>query len=132
MKRLATILLLATVALVGTQAARAESIEDFYRGKTLRLLIGYGPGGGYDLYARLVADFLPKHLPGQPTIGPQNMPGAGSFAPSNYMAGAAPKDGTVFGMLAQTFALDSRTGLGTKLDIAKFHYLGRAVTNIDT
>ena len=132
MKRLATILLLAVAGFAGAQVARADPIEDFYRGKTLRMLIGYGPGGGYDLYARLVAEFLPKHIPGQPNIVPQNMPGAGSFAAANYMAGAAPKDGTVLGMLAQTFALDSRTGLGTKLDIAKFHYLGRAVTNIDT
>ena len=132
MKRLAAILLLAAAAFAGPQPAQADAIEDFYRGKTLRMLIGYGPGGGYDLYARLVAEFLPKHIPGQPSVVPQNMPGAGSFAAANYMAGAAPKDGTVLGMLAQTFALDSRTGLGTKLDIAKFHYLGRAVTNIDT
>jgi tripartite-type tricarboxylate transporter receptor subunit TctC len=131
MKRFAA-MLLSAVVLSAVVPANADPIEDFYRGKTLRMLIGYGPGGGYDLYARLVAEFLPKHLPGQPTIVPQNMPGAGSFAAANYMAGAAPKDGTVFGMLAQTFALDSRTGLGTKLDIGKFHYLGRAVTNIDT
>jgi len=132
MKRLAAILMLAIAAFASAGAVRADPIEDFYRGKTLRMLIGYGPGGGYDLYARLVAEFLSKHIPGQPNIVPQNMPGAGSFAAANYMAGAAPKDGTVLGMLAQTFALDSRTGLGTKLDIAKFHYLGRAVTNIDT
>src|ERR1700719_2341099 len=87
--------------------ANADPIADFYRGKTLRMLIGYGPGGGYDLYARLVAEFLPKHLPGHPIIVPQNMPGAGSFAAAYYMADAAPKDGTVLGMLAQTMALDS-------------------------
>jgi len=94
------------------------------------MLIGYGPGGGYDLYARLVAEFLPRHIPGNPTIVPQNMPGAGSFAAANYMADAAPKDGTVFGILAQTLALDSR--VNRKLDFTKFHYLGRAVSNIDT
>src|SRR6188508_2173758 len=102
---------MAAAILLLVAPAQAEPVEDFYRGKTLRMLIGYGPGGGYDLYARLVADFLPKHIPGQPSIVPQNMPGAGSFAAANYMAGAAPKDGTVLGMLAQTFALDSRTGL---------------------
>ena len=58
--------------------AQAEPIEDFYRGKTLRMLIGYGPGGGYDIYGRLVAEFLPRHLPGKPTIIAQNMPGAGA------------------------------------------------------
>src|SRR6188768_3149160 len=86
--------------------AQAEPIEDFYRGKTLRMLIGYGPGGGYDIYGRLVAEFLPRHLPGKPTIIAQNMPGAGSFVAAKYMHDVAPKDGTVFGSLAQTLALD--------------------------
>ena len=113
-------------------AAQADPIEEFYRGKTMRLLIGYGPGGGYDLYARLVAEFLPRHIPGNPTIVPQNMPGAGSFAAASFMAGAAPKDGTVLGALAQTLALDSRVKRDAKLDITKFHYLGRVVSNIDT
>jgi tripartite-type tricarboxylate transporter receptor subunit TctC len=124
--------LLSVAVLLGAGAARAEPIEDFYRGKTLRMLIGYGPGGGYDLYARLVAEFLPRQLPGHPTIVPQNMPGAGSFAAANYMADAAPKDGTVLGVLAQTLALDNRVNRTTKLDFTKFHYIGRAVTNIDT
>src|SRR5262249_60652504 len=60
--------------------AQAQPVADFYRGKTLRMLIGYGPGGGYDIYGRLVAEFLPKYLPGNPTIIAQNMPGAGGFA----------------------------------------------------
>jgi tripartite-type tricarboxylate transporter receptor subunit TctC len=131
MKRLA-VMLLSAAMLFAAGAAKADPIEDFYRGKTLRMLIGYGPGGGYDLYARLVAEFLPQHLPGHPTIVPQNMPGAGSFAAANYMADAAPKDGTVLGVLAQTLALDNRVNRNTKLDFTKFHYIGRAVTNIDT
>src|SRR6516225_6915907 len=57
---------------------QAQTVADFYRGKTLRMLIGYGPGGGYDIYGRLVAEFLPRHVPGTPTIVTQNMPGAGS------------------------------------------------------
>src|SRR5262249_38432572 len=72
---------------------QAEPVADFYRGKTLRMLIGYGPGGGYDIYGRLVAEFLPRHLPGNPTIIAQNMPGAGSFVAAKYMYEAAPKDG---------------------------------------
>jgi tripartite-type tricarboxylate transporter receptor subunit TctC len=120
------------IAILIAGAARAEPVEDFYRGKTLRMLIGYGPGGGYDLYARLVAEFLPRHLAGHPVIVPQNMPGAGSFATGNYMAGVAPKDGTVFGMLAQTLALDSVVNPANKLDVTRFRYLGRATTNIDT
>lgn len=113
-------------------AAKADPIEDFYRGKTMRMLIGYGPAGGYDLYGRLVAEFLPRHIPGRPTIVPQNMPGAGSFAAAHFMAEAAPKDGTVLGVLAQTLALDSLIKRDARLDITKFHYLGRAVSNIDT
>jgi tripartite-type tricarboxylate transporter receptor subunit TctC len=111
--------------------AQAQSAADFYHGKTLRMLIGYGPGGGYDIYGRLVAEFLPRFLPGNPTIITQNMPGAGSFVAARYMYEVAPKDGTVFGSLAQTLALDSMTNTNAKVDVAKMPYIGRVVTNID-
>src|SRR6516162_4216479 len=110
---------------------QAQTVADFYRGKTLRMLIGYGPGGGYDIYGRLVAEFLPRHLPGNPTIITQNMPGAGSFVAAKYMYDIAPRDGTVFGSLAQTLALDSMTNTNAKLDVGKMPYIGRVVTNID-
>src|SRR5262249_55407339 len=100
----------AAVVLSSLLPARAQSVADFYRGKTLRMLVGYGPGGGYDLYGRLVAEFLPRHLPGNPSILPQNMPGAGSFVAAKYMSDVAPKDGTVLGSLSQTLALDSLSG----------------------
>src|SRR5689334_10058642 len=122
---------LAAVAILSVVSAQAEPIEDFYRGKTLRMLIGYGPGGGYDIYGRLVAEFLPRHLPGKPTIIAQNMPGAGSFAAASYIQDVAPKDGTVFGSLAQTLALDSMTNTSAKVDVSKMPYIGRVVTNID-
>jgi tripartite-type tricarboxylate transporter receptor subunit TctC len=115
-----------------TTPARAQSVADFYRGKIVRMLIGYGPGGGYDIYGRLVAEFLPRHLPGNPTIVTQNMPGAGSFVAAQYMQDVAPKDGTVLASLAQTLALDSMTNPNTKVDVARMPYLGRVVTNIDT
>ena len=99
--------------------SHADPIADFYRGKTLRMLIGYGPGGGYDIYGRLVAEFLPRHLPGHPTIIPQNMPGAGSFVAAKYIYDVAPKDGTVLGSLAQTLALDSMTNTSAKLDVSR-------------
>src|ERR1700751_3439872 len=92
----------------------ADPIADFYNGKTVRMLIGYGPGGGYDLYGRVVAQFLPRHLPGHPTIVPQNMPGAGSLLAARYMHDVAPKDGTVLGSLAQTLPLDSVTNSSVK------------------
>lgn len=124
--------LLAAALLVSAAPARADSVADFYRGKTLRMLIGYGAGGGYDIYGRLVAEFLPRHLPGNPTIIPQNMPGAGSFVAAKFMQDVAPKDGTVLGSLAQTLALDSLTNTNAKIDVASMHYIGRVVTNIDT
>jgi tripartite-type tricarboxylate transporter receptor subunit TctC len=110
---------------------QAQTAAEFYRGKTLRMLIGYGPGGGYDIYGRLVAEYLPKHLPGNPTIITQNMPGAGSFVAAKYMYDVAPKDGTVLGSLAQTLALDSLTNTSATIDVAKMPYIGRVVTNID-
>src|SRR3954466_16006481 len=121
----------AAAILLFVAPAQAEPIEDFYRGKTLRMLIGYGPGGGYDIYGRLVAEFLPRYLPGKPTIIAQNMPGAGSFSAASYIHDVAPKDGTVFGSLAQTLALDSMTNTNAKVDVSKMPYLGRVVTNID-
>jgi tripartite-type tricarboxylate transporter receptor subunit TctC len=132
MTRATAALLALVLGFTATPHANADPIADFYRGKTLRMLIGYGPAGGYDLYARLVAEFLPRHIPGNPIIVPQNMPGGGSFVAAKYMAEAAPKDGTVFGSLAQTLALDSMTNTSTKIDVTRFSYLGRVVTNIDT
>ena len=120
------------VAMASAVPTQAQPVADFYRGKALRMLIGYGPGGGYDIYGRLVAEFLPRHLPGNPTIVTQNMPGAGSFVAAKYMYDIAPRDGTVFGSLAQTLALDSMTNTSAKLDVTKMPYIGRVVTNIDT
>ena len=112
-------------------AAAADPIADFYAGKTLRMLVGYGPAGGYDIYGRLVAEFLPKYLPGHPAIVTENMPGAGSFAAAKYMAEVAAKDGTVLGSLAQTFALNSAVGGAGKVRAADFHYIGRVTSSID-
>ena len=121
---------MASAAQVGT--ARADPVADFYRGKTMRMLVGYGPGGGYDIYGRLVAQFLPKHLPGNPTIVVQNMPGGGSFVAAKFMSEAAAKDGTVLGSLTQTLALDSALSKGSKIDVRRFSYIGRTVANVDT
>jgi tripartite-type tricarboxylate transporter receptor subunit TctC len=122
---------IAAAILLAAAPTQAQPVADFYRGKTLRMLIGYGPGGGYDIYGRLVAEFLPRHLPGNPTIITQNMPGAGSFVAAKYLYDVAPKDGTVLGSLAQTLALDSLTNADAKIDVAKMPYIGRVVTNID-
>ena len=96
--RLATAVL-ATVLLVAP--TRADEVADFYKGKTIQVVVGYGAGGGYDLYARMVARHMGKHLPGNPAMVVQNMPGAGSLRAANYLYEVAPKDGTVFGIFAR-------------------------------
>src|ERR1700716_2424933 len=89
------VVLLAALAFAAAPA-RAESVEDFYRGKSITLAIGYSVGGGYDLYGRLLARHIGKYIPGQPAVGPQNREGAGSMRAAIYLYNAAPKDGTVF------------------------------------
>ena len=71
------------IAALASAPARAETVDEFYRGKRLTLIVGYGPGGGYDVFARLLARNFGKHIPGTPHILVQNMPGAGSLAAAN-------------------------------------------------
>jgi tripartite-type tricarboxylate transporter receptor subunit TctC len=91
------IALLTTIAAVAAPAAATAA--DFYAGKTIRLVVSSAPGGGYDAYARTLAQHLPKHVPGKPTIVVQNMPGAGGTVATNWLFNVAPKDGTVFGVI---------------------------------
>jgi tripartite-type tricarboxylate transporter receptor subunit TctC len=88
-------------------AAPAAAQQAFYKGKTIRVIIGYGPGGGYDTYARLLTKHIGKHIPGNPTVLPQNMPGAGSTIAANHIFNAAPKDGTAFGTFARGLPLSA-------------------------
>ena len=81
-------------ATFGTTDTRADSVEDFYKGKNLSIIVGFSPGGGYDLNARAVGRYIGKHIPGNPKVIVQNMPGAGSLTAINHMANLAPKDGT--------------------------------------
>jgi len=85
------------LALFVAPPAHSQSVEDFYTGKALTLYIGFPAGGGYDLYGRLVARHIGRFIPGEPTIVPVNMEGAGSLRLMNWLYTAAPKDGTVFG-----------------------------------
>jgi tripartite-type tricarboxylate transporter receptor subunit TctC len=97
-------ILIAMCALAG--GARADAVSDFYQGKTVNLYIGYGPGGAYDTYSRLLARYMPSHLPGTPTFVPQNMPGASSMRMANFLARVAPKDGTAFGAVNSALIFD--------------------------
>lgn len=86
--------------------AYANDVADFYRGKTITVYIGYGPGGGYDLYARTLARHIVKHIPGNPQTLPSNMPGASSMTLANFLAKVAPKDGTAFGAVNSALLFD--------------------------
>jgi tripartite-type tricarboxylate transporter receptor subunit TctC len=118
-------LALATVlGLAGPSAAQTP--EQFYKGKSLDLEIGYPTGGSNDAYGRLLASHLGKHIPGSPTIVPRNMPGAGSFLAVNRVHSTLPKDGTVIGLGAPTLALDEKLGSqGVRFKTAELNWLGR-------
>ena len=94
-----------SIALLGAQveSAQAQSVADFYRGKTITMLIGYTSGGGYDLYARVLSRHMGRHIPGNPSMVPQNMPGAGSLRVAGFLYSAAPKDGTTLGMFGRAW-----------------------------
>jgi tripartite-type tricarboxylate transporter receptor subunit TctC len=110
MMRTATVLLAragvaaALAALVPAQAS-SDPVADFYRGKQINLVVGYGTGGGYDAYARLIARYLGRYIPGNPDVIVQNMPGAASLRAVNYLFNAAPRDGTVIGTFARDMPL---------------------------
>ncbi len=92
---LSAIVLLAGLAVI--HSASADPVADFYRGKTVNVLIGVGVGGEYDIQARRVARHIGKHIPGNPNIVPQNMTGAGGLRMTNYLYGVAARDGTYIG-----------------------------------
>jgi tripartite-type tricarboxylate transporter receptor subunit TctC len=126
---------------------------DFYKDRTITFIIGSAPGGGYDAYSRLVASHLGRHIGGQPTIVPQNVPGAGSIRAANYLYSIAPKDGTTIGMVDEAILLNQILGVqepatdaaklgwfggilrrikGTpevRTDAVKFNWIGRVLAN---
>lgn len=89
---------------------QASAQTDFYKGKTITIVVGFTPGGGYDLNARAIARFLGKHIPGNPTVVIQNMPGAGSLIAANYLANRALKDGTVIASFSRSTIFEPLLG----------------------
>ena len=112
--------------LAASAARAADPVADFYSGKSIQLVIGYAPGGGYDIYARALARHMGRHIPGNPTIVVQNMPGAGSIKAANYLYNLAPKDGTTFGGFSRGAFLDPLLGRsdGVQYVAAKYGWLG--------
>lgn len=118
--------LLALCALVlSPLPMRADEVEDFYRDKRIELFISSTPGGGNDLSARLIARFLPNHIPGHPSIIPRNMPGAGGVTAANHIYNIAPRDGTAIGMIQNSALFEPLYGNDkAKFDIHKTNWIG--------
>jgi len=98
------------VSLLPSSPASAQSPAEFYKGKSVELYIAYSAGGGYDLYARMVARHLGRHIPGNPQIVPKNMEGAGGLRLANWLYQAAPRDGTVIGATSRNIAFEPLIG----------------------
>jgi tripartite-type tricarboxylate transporter receptor subunit TctC len=126
-----TAILLAGIA--GPRAASAEPVADFYRGKTVNVLIGVGVGGEYDIQARLVARHIGKHIPGNPNVVSQNMTGAGGLRMTNFLYSVAARDGTFIGMIANAFPALQAAGIpGVQFDAAKMQWLGTIAPVVET
>jgi len=117
----------AAMAVVALAApVRSETAEDFFKGKQINLIIGYNPGGPYDIYSRLAAALLPKYIPGNPRIVPQNMPGVGSAKAANYLYNQASRDGLTIGVIGQQLPVSQALGdASVKFDMRQFNWLGR-------
>jgi tripartite-type tricarboxylate transporter receptor subunit TctC len=127
---------LITVASFATASvtAWADSVSEFYHGRTITILSGFGAGGMYGIYSHVIADHMPDHIPGHPKMIAQFMPGAGGVKAANYFMTAAPKDGTMIGLLSQSVALTQvlRGGANVRYDASKMHWIGSfdTVTNV--
>jgi tripartite-type tricarboxylate transporter receptor subunit TctC len=133
-------LLLAGVVLIAPKVFAAQpapakpafdekAVADFYRGKTVRIVVGFSAGGGYDQYSRLIARHLSRHIPGNPNVLVDNMAGAGSMIAANHIYNAAPKDGTIIGNLSGPIVLEQLFGNpAVQYDMGKFRYLAVPVS----
>src|SRR5437899_4448149 len=92
--------------MVGAIAARADDVADFYKGKTFTIVVGHEVGTGFDLYSRVLARHIGRHIPGNPSVVVQNMVGASGVTPANWLYNVAPKDGSVIMTFVHTAALE--------------------------
>jgi tripartite-type tricarboxylate transporter receptor subunit TctC len=121
----------AVAALLLVSSANAQDPAAFYKGRNVNMEIGYTAGGGYDVYARTIARFIGKHIPGAPTVLPKDMPGAGSLRLANWLYTAAPKDGSEIGTIGRGIAFDPLLGnKNAQFDAAKFTWLGSATNEV--
>ncbi|MCC2096084.1 MAG: hypothetical protein KDJ29_04300 [Hyphomicrobiales bacterium] len=112
--------------------AQAETAAEFYRKTPMTMIIGYNPGGTYDLYGRLVAKYLPRYIPGNPNIVPKNMPGIGSLKAGNFIFKQAPRDGSTIGVLSQGIAMQQvLKHRAARYDARQFNWIGRMTTAVE-
>src|SRR4051794_14329106 len=120
------------IAVASPDIAFAQMPDSFYRGKTVTIISPADPGGSYDLYARLVANHIRRHIPGQPAVIVQNMTGAGGLRALNYLASVATRDGTNLQVPVQDVALSEVLGReGVRYKASAFAWIGRVAPSID-
>ena len=131
--RARTISLACGMAAMAAGAANADFVADFYTGRTISVIVASGPGGGYDLYARTLVRHYPRHIPGNPSMAIQYVPGGGGIVAANNVYGLARRDGTAMGLLASsTFLLAAVGDTNTKFDNLKFTFIGNMNEEVDT
>lgn len=113
--------------------ARADEVAQFYKGRALSLVVGHEVGTGYDLYGRVLARHIGRHIPGEPQVVPQNMMGGGGLHTANWLHNVAPGDGSVVASFAHTAILEPLVGTsGVKLDSTRFHWIGNMDETVST
>ena len=126
------VLAIAAVTILSTPSASAQTGPSL-AGRTVQVIVGFGPGGGFDLWGRLVARHIGRHLPGNPTVVVQNMPGAGGFIAANNIYNVAPKDGTAMALVASSTPLGPIFGAaGARFDSTRFTWLGTPTIDTNT
>lgn len=120
----------ASMLAISAAGGLAQSVEEFYRANPVRLLIGYSPGGGFDLYGRMLARHLGKHIPGNPEVIVENMPGAGSISLANHLANVAPRDATVIGAVSAGLAVEPLLGDIAQFDAQELTWIGSLTDEI--
>lgn len=122
--------LCAFLTLLSFAAAEAASVEDFYKGKTVRIIVGFSAGGGFDTYARALARHMGKHIPGSPTVAVENMTGAGSLIAANHVYKVAKPDGLTIGHFIGGLFLGQVLGQpGIEFDARKFEFIGAPISD---
>ncbi|HET7679989.1 MAG TPA: tripartite tricarboxylate transporter substrate-binding protein [Xanthobacteraceae bacterium] len=125
--------LVSVCAMLACSTGATADVADFYKGKTVTIIVGYPPGGGYDAYARALTRHMGRHIPGNPTVLMRNMPGAGSLVAANHIYNSAPKDGTALGMFASSTLFSVKMGeTKAQFEMDKFTWIGNMDQTIGT